>query len=80
MIRQVPVLEICCLHHIRIYSLPTGEWSVREALKNEVPFSAIAGSVFARYNSRGNDDFSAKVVQALRVEFGGHNSQERPQK
>jgi len=61
-------------------SLGTGEWSVREALKNEVPFSAIAGSVFARYNSRGNDDFSAKVVQALRVEFGGHNSQERPQK
>lgn len=61
-------------------SLGTGEWSVREALKNEVPFSAIAGSVFARYNSRGNDDFSAKVVQSLRVEFGGHNSQERPQK
>jgi 6-phosphogluconate dehydrogenase len=63
-----------------IGSLGTGEWSVREALKNEVPFSTIAGSVFARYNSRGNDDFSAKVVQALRVEFGGHNSQERPQK
>lgn len=61
-------------------SLGTGEWSVREALKNEVPFSAIAGSVFARYNSRGNDDYSAKVVQALRVVFGGHNSQERPQK
>ena len=61
-------------------SLGTGEWSVREALKNEVPFSTIAGSVFARYNSRGNDDFSAKVVQALRVEFGGHNSKERPQK
>lgn len=61
-------------------SLGTGEWSVREALKNEVPFPTIAGSVFARYNSRGNDNFSAKVVQALRVEFGGHNSQERPQK
>lgn len=63
-----------------IGSLGTGEWSVKEALKNEVPFSTIAGSVFARYNSRGNDDFSAKVVQALRIEFGGHNSQERPQK
>ena len=60
-------------------SLGTGEWSVKEALKNEVPFPTIAGSVFARYNSRGNDDFSAKVVQALRVEFGGHNSKERPQ-
>jgi 6-phosphogluconate dehydrogenase len=62
-----------------IGSLGTGEWSVREALKNGVPFPTIAGSVFARYNSRGNDEFSAKVVQALRVEFGGHNSQERPQ-
>jgi len=61
-----------------IGSLGTGEWAVREALMREVPFSGITNSVFARFNSRGKDDFGAKIVQALRAEFGGHNSQERP--
>lgn len=61
-------------------SLGTGEWAVREALSREVPFSVITNSVYARFNSRGKDDFGAKIVQALRAEFGGHNSQERPNK
>jgi len=61
-----------------IGSLGTGEWAVREALLREVPFSGITNSVFARFNSRNKDDFGAKIVQALREEFGGHNSQERP--
>lgn len=63
-----------------IGSLGTGEWAVREALAREVPFDAITHSVFARFNSRGNDNFAYKVVQALRSEFGGHNSKERPNK
>src|SRR5690606_1105697 len=47
-----------------IGSLGTGEWAVREALMREVPFSGITNSVFARFNSRGKDDFGAKIVQA----------------
>lgn len=61
-------------------SLGTGEWAVREALQREVPFANISNAVFSRFNSRGRDDFGAKVVQALREEFGNHNPNERPNK
>lgn len=63
-----------------IGSLGTGEWAVREALQREVPFMNISNAVFSRFNSRGQDDFGAKVVQALREEFGNHNPNERPNK
>lgn len=62
-----------------IGSLGTGEWAVKEALKRGVPFTNIAYSVFARFNSRGQDDFASRVIQALRAEFGGHDSKERPE-
>lgn len=70
------------LEHIdpEVGSLGTGEWAVTEALKREVPFANISNSVFSRFNSRGKDDFGAKIVQALRTEFGGHNSKQRPEK
>ena len=49
-----------------------GRWTVEAALDNAVPIPTIALSVLARFRSRQDESFSAKVVAALRREFGGH--------
>lgn len=63
-----------------IGSLGTGRWAVEHALKLGVPFNTIANAVFSRYSSRNTDIFSYKTIQAMRIEFGGHNSKERAHK
>lgn len=49
-----------------------GRWTLQEALEHEIPMPALAMSVFMRFRSRQEDSFSAKVLAALRNEFGGH--------
>jgi 6-phosphogluconate dehydrogenase len=49
-----------------------GRWTVLEAVEREVPASILTLSLFARFASRQDDSFSAKVIAALRNEFGGH--------
>ena len=62
------------LSHIRGYVEDSGEgrWTLEEALEHAVPAPALALSLFMRYRSRQHDSFSAKVLAALRNEFGGH--------
>ena len=49
-----------------------GRWAVREAVEREIPAAVLTLSLFARFASRQDDSFSAKVIAALRNEFGGH--------
>ena len=49
-----------------------GRWTVAEAIDKNVPAPVLMLSLFARFASRQDDSFSAKVVAALRNEFGGH--------
>ena len=49
-----------------------GRWTVEEAIDKNVPVPVLMFSLFARFASRQDDSFSAKVVAALRNEFGGH--------
>lgn len=49
-----------------------GKWTVETALDQGVSIPVIADALFRRYRSRSNDNFSDKVVAALRHEFGGH--------
>jgi 6-phosphogluconate dehydrogenase len=62
------------LDSIRGYVEDSGEgrWTVLEAIEEDVPVNAIAGSLFARFASRQDDSFAMKVIAALRGEFGGH--------
>ncbi len=66
------------LSSIRGYVEDSGEgrWTVLEAINEDVPAGAIAGSLFARFASRQDDSFAMKVIAALRGEFGGHAIQE----
>jgi 6-phosphogluconate dehydrogenase len=49
-----------------------GRWTVDEAMRLDVPAPVITLSLLARLRSRQQESFSAKVIAALRNEFGGH--------
>ncbi|HZA52361.1 MAG TPA: decarboxylating 6-phosphogluconate dehydrogenase [Myxococcaceae bacterium] len=49
-----------------------GRWTVQEAIDLNVPAPIITLSLLARFRSRQDESFSAKVIAALRHEFGGH--------
>jgi 6-phosphogluconate dehydrogenase len=49
-----------------------GRWTINEAINENVPVPVIAASLFARFQSRDEIKFSAKVAAALRQQFGGH--------
>jgi 6-phosphogluconate dehydrogenase len=49
-----------------------GRWTVQEAIDLDVPAPVITLSLLTRFRSRQADSFSAKVIAALRNEFGGH--------
>jgi len=62
------------LAHIKGYVEDSGEgrWTLQEAIDHAVPAPSLAMSLFMRFRSRQDDSFSAKVLAALRNEFGGH--------
>jgi 6-phosphogluconate dehydrogenase len=62
------------LKEIRGYVDDTGEgrWTVEAAIDENVPAPVITLSLMARMASRQDESFSAKVVAALRNQFGGH--------
>src|ERR1700694_232427 len=62
------------LAHIQGYveDSGAGQGTLAQALDHAVPAPALAMSLFMRYRSRQDDSFSAKVISALRNEFGGH--------
>jgi 6-phosphogluconate dehydrogenase len=49
-----------------------GRWTITEAINAAVPTPVIAASLFARFSSRQDINFAAKVAAALRNQFGGH--------
>lgn len=49
-----------------------GRWTVAEAIEQDVPAPLITLSLLERFRSRQDESFSAKVIAALRNEFGGH--------
>jgi 6-phosphogluconate dehydrogenase len=49
-----------------------GRWTVQTAIDENVPAPVLTLSLLARLRSRQEESFSAKVIAALRNEFGGH--------
>jgi 6-phosphogluconate dehydrogenase len=49
-----------------------GRWTINEAINENVPVPVISAALYARFASRQEINFSAKVAAALRNQFGGH--------
>ncbi|HUK45602.1 MAG TPA: decarboxylating 6-phosphogluconate dehydrogenase [Gaiellaceae bacterium] len=62
------------LEKIRGYVEDSGEgrWTIAEAIAEDVPVPVISAALFARFASRQDESFAAKVNAALRNQFGGH--------
>jgi 6-phosphogluconate dehydrogenase len=49
-----------------------GRWTVQEALDLDIPAPVITASLQMRFVSRREDTYSAKLLAAMRNQFGGH--------
>jgi 6-phosphogluconate dehydrogenase len=49
-----------------------GRWTVQEAMDLDVPAPIITLSLQARFRSRQEESYGARVLAALRQQFGGH--------
>jgi 6-phosphogluconate dehydrogenase len=49
-----------------------GRWTIQEAIAEDVPVPAITAALYARFASRIEESYAAKITAALRNEFGGH--------
>ncbi len=53
-----------------------GRWTVQYAVENAIPVGSLTNSLYERFDSRMEERFSAKVIAALRDQFGGHGVRE----
>jgi 6-phosphogluconate dehydrogenase len=49
-----------------------GRWTVAEAIDQDVPAPVITLSLLARFVSRQEESYAAKLLAAMRNQFGGH--------
>ena len=49
-----------------------GRWTVKAAIDESVPIPVISAALYARFSSRGEDDYAEKLLSAMRAAFGGH--------
>jgi 6-phosphogluconate dehydrogenase len=56
----------------RVSDSGEGRWTVQAAIDESVPAPVISAALWQRYESRGLGAFTAKVLSAMRSEFGGH--------
>ncbi len=49
-----------------------GRWTLADAIDHGVPTPALSAALNSRFYSRAQGDYSARVLAALRNQFGGH--------
>ena len=56
----------------RVSDSGEGRWTIAAALDEAVPAPVLSAALYARFSSRGQEDFADKMLSALRYQFGGH--------
>jgi 6-phosphogluconate dehydrogenase len=49
-----------------------GRWTIKAAIDEGVPVPVLSAALCQRFSSRGEDDFSNRLLSAMRYQFGGH--------
>jgi 6-phosphogluconate dehydrogenase len=49
-----------------------GRWTVAEAIDQDIPAPVITLSLMMRFVSRQDDSYGARMLAAMRNQFGGH--------
>jgi 6-phosphogluconate dehydrogenase len=56
----------------RVSDSGEGRWTLLAAIESTTPAPVLSAALYERFTSRGEDDFAAKVLSAMRFQFGGH--------
>jgi 6-phosphogluconate dehydrogenase len=62
----------------RVSDSGEGRWTLQAAIDEGVPSPVLAVALASRFSSRGAEEFSNRVLSAMRFQFGGHR--EKPAK
>ncbi len=49
-----------------------GRWTIQAAIEESAPAPVLSAALYARFSSRGEEDFANKLLSAMRYQFGGH--------
>ena len=56
----------------RVSDSGEGRWTLQAAIDEGIPAPVISAALFTRFASRGHEEYSDKLMSAMRYEFGGH--------
>jgi 6-phosphogluconate dehydrogenase len=56
----------------RVSDSGEGRWTIKAGIDEGVPTPVLTASLYERFSSRGEAEFSNKLLSAMRYEFGGH--------
>ena len=56
----------------RVSDSGEGRWTVQAAVDEGIPAPVISAALSSRFASSGNEEYAAKLLSAMRYEFGGH--------
>jgi 6-phosphogluconate dehydrogenase len=56
----------------RVSDSGEGRWTIKAAIDEGVPTPVLTASLYSRFSSRGEAEFSNKLLSAMRFAFGGH--------
>jgi 6-phosphogluconate dehydrogenase len=56
----------------RVSDSGEGRWTIKAGIDEGVPTPVLTTALYERFSSRGDAEFSDKLLSAMRYEFGGH--------
>ncbi|MGO9274423.1 MAG: phosphogluconate dehydrogenase (NAD(+)-dependent, decarboxylating) [Terriglobia bacterium] len=56
----------------RVSDSGEGRWTILAAIESTTPAPVLTSALYQRFASRGEDEFAAKLLSAMRFQFGGH--------
>jgi 6-phosphogluconate dehydrogenase len=56
----------------RVSDSGEGRWTIKAAIDEAVPVPVLTTALYSRFSSRGEGDFTNKILSAMRYAFGGH--------
>ncbi|MCB1932271.1 MAG: decarboxylating 6-phosphogluconate dehydrogenase [Candidatus Accumulibacter sp.] len=56
----------------RVSDSGEGRWTIQAAIDEAVPAPVLSAALYARFSSRGEEDFANRILSAMRHQFGGH--------
>jgi 6-phosphogluconate dehydrogenase len=62
--------------HGRVSDSGEGRWTVIASIDEGVPAPVITTALSERFATQGADEYAAKILSAMRYEFGGHHEKE----